>query len=114
MSHSPEDVLAILADRKPSLLIGIEESAQVDFKSEPYDLTTNKGKWELGKDVAGMTNFAGGLIVVGVFTVKTGRQFQRDRLGAVPSGEEEPQRQAVSRRHPEHGPPRGQVRVRVP
>ena len=75
MSHSPEDVLAVLADRKPSLLIGIEESAQVDFKSEPYDLATDKGKWELGKDVAGMTNFAGGLIVIGVFTVKTDGNF---------------------------------------
>jgi hypothetical protein len=65
MSHSPEDVPAILTDRKPSLLIGIEETAQADFKSEPYDPTTDKGKWKLGKDVAGMTDFVGGLIFIG-------------------------------------------------
>jgi hypothetical protein len=75
MSHSPESVLAVLADRKPSLLIGVEETAQIDFKSEPYDLTTDKGKWELGKDVAGMTNFAGGVIVIGVHVRKTDGNF---------------------------------------
>ena len=37
----------------------------------PYVLGTPKGKWELAKDVAGLANLGGGLLVIGVGTEKT-------------------------------------------
>jgi len=72
---SPEDVLAALTQGKPSLLLGMEETARIDFKGEPYLLGTEKGKWELGKDVAGLANLSGGVLVIGVRTKKTNGNF---------------------------------------
>jgi hypothetical protein len=72
----PDEVLAALAEEKPGELIGMAESAQIDFKAMPYLLNTPKGKWELAKDVAGLANLGGGLLVVGVGTEKTEGNFR--------------------------------------
>jgi Putative DNA-binding domain len=72
----PDEVLATLAAEKPSGLIGTPESAQIDFKAMAYQLSTPKGKWELAKDVAGLANLSGGVLVVGVRTTKTEGNFQ--------------------------------------
>jgi hypothetical protein len=72
----PEEVLAALAEEKPSRLIGTRESAQIDFKKQPYQLTTDKGKWELAKDVAGLANLTGGVLVIGVRAEKTEGNFR--------------------------------------
>jgi hypothetical protein len=84
--HSPEDVLAALAAGEPERLIGMAETPQVDFKREPYQLQTEKGKWELGKDVAGMSNHLVGVIVLGVGTKKTLGNFEEkaDALRPIP------------------------------
>lgn len=72
----PEEILAALEEGKPRLLIGTAESSQIDFKNQPYQLGTDKGKWELAKDVAGLANFAGGILVVGIRTEKTAGNFR--------------------------------------
>jgi hypothetical protein len=41
----------------------------------PYVLGTPKGKWELAKDVAGLANLGGGLLVIGVGTKKKEGNF---------------------------------------
>jgi hypothetical protein len=75
VSHSPEDVLAALDLGEPERLLGMEETPQIDFKREPYLLQTPKGKWELGKDVAGFSNYSYGVLVLGVGTKKTPGNF---------------------------------------
>ncbi len=72
---SPDQVLAALADGMPGDLIDTPETAQIDFKESPYLLDTPKGKWELAKDVAGLANLDGGVLVVGVRTTKTEGNF---------------------------------------
>jgi hypothetical protein len=84
---SPEEVLAALASN-PKLLIGVPESAHVDFKKEPYLLNTDKGKWELAKDVAGIANLGEGILVVGIRAEKTEGNFEEiaAELRPVPRG----------------------------
>lgn len=72
---SPDEVIAALADGKPTELIGTPESSQIDFKESAYQLDSDKGKWELAKDVAGLANLDGGVLVVGVRTTKTEGKF---------------------------------------
>lgn len=71
----PAEVLAALEEGKASELIGTPETAQIDFKESAYNLNAEKGKWELAKDVAGLANLAGGVLVVGVRTTKTEGKF---------------------------------------
>lgn len=72
---SPDEVLVALEQGKPSELIGTPETAQIDFKESAYVLDAEKGKWELAKDVAGLANLSGGVLVVGVRTTKTEGKF---------------------------------------
>ncbi|MEU9413084.1 ATP-binding protein [Streptomyces sp. NPDC048281] len=62
-------IIALLARQQPKAIFGIQESEWVDFKTVgpngPYDLSTDKGKFELAKDVAAFANTGGGLIVCG-------------------------------------------------
>jgi len=85
----PEDVLSALAEQRPDRLIDTYESAEIDFKSQPYQLDTDKGKWELSKDVAGLANLTGGVLVIGVRTVKTEGNFREvaKQLRPVPVAE---------------------------
>jgi hypothetical protein len=71
----PEEILAALAGGTPRQLLGTAESSQIDFKIQPYALNSDKGKWELAKDVAGLANFRGGILVVGVRTEKDAGNF---------------------------------------
>lgn len=71
----PEEVLTALKESDPERLIGTPETGQIDFKSQPYDLTTDKGKSELAKDVVGLANHLGGVLVIGIATVKTAGNF---------------------------------------
>jgi hypothetical protein len=52
----------------PSPLLGVFEDRDLEFKSAPWDLTTPAGRAELAKDIAGMANQGGGLIVIGIET----------------------------------------------
>jgi hypothetical protein len=50
------------------LLVGYYENEWLDAKGAPYPLDTEKGRYELAKDVATFANRSGGLIVVGAQT----------------------------------------------
>src|SRR5438552_2652396 len=63
-------------------LVGTVESDWVDFKEQPYDLSTPAGKWELAKDVAAFANQQGGCIVLGVRTEKSDQE-RRDVATAI-------------------------------
>jgi len=64
----PDDVVASIEAGNEDLLIGEPETEHVDFKEQPYLLATDKGKWELAKDVAALANSGGGCLVIGVAT----------------------------------------------
>lgn len=49
-------------------LLGRAEAQDLEFKSEPWDVRTNRGKLEFAKDLSAMVNGGGGLIVLGVRT----------------------------------------------
>jgi len=61
----------LAADARWDTLIGKPESNHMDCKSEPYDLTTDSGRFELSKDVSAFANAAGGFILVGIRTRKS-------------------------------------------
>ncbi|MFG2856743.1 helix-turn-helix domain-containing protein [Streptomyces mirabilis] len=68
-AESRDRIIALLARQQPKAILGTQESEWVDFKTAgpngPYDLGTDKGKFELAKDVAAFANTRGGLIVCG-------------------------------------------------
>jgi len=69
------EVAALLEAGREAELVGVPESDRLDFKSQPYVLTTDKGRWELCKDVAALANIGGGELVMGVETeVPTDRE----------------------------------------
>jgi hypothetical protein len=49
-------------------LLGVFEAGNLEFKRAPWGLDTDRGKAELAKDLAGMSNAGGGLIVLGIET----------------------------------------------
>lgn len=63
------DALEILSSGEFEVFLGVEESAQLDFKGAPYQLDKmDSEKYELAKDVAAFANADGGLVVVGIAT----------------------------------------------
>jgi hypothetical protein len=56
----------MLEHGEPERLLGTHETDQIEFKRTAYNLALAKGRWELAKDVAGMANRSGGVIVLGV------------------------------------------------
>lgn len=65
------ELVAALARFESELLVGTTEGPRIEFKRPPaYKLEHDSGKWELAKDVAAMANADGGLIVIGVATMK--------------------------------------------
>jgi hypothetical protein len=69
----PEDVLAALNEGEPDRLIGTPETHQIGFRTQPYALGTDKGTWELARNVADLANLSGGVIIIGARTATTGR-----------------------------------------
>lgn len=67
---SAEELRVILEGAAYDRMIGTSESSWIDFKGKPYLLNTDRGTWELCKDVAAFANAGGGCIVVGVATEK--------------------------------------------
>ena len=47
-------------------LSGLIEDESFEVKSQPYDVESDRGRAELAKDVAGLAEQSGGLIVIGV------------------------------------------------
>lgn len=52
-------------------LLGAVEDEYLDFKTAPYAITTEKGKRDLAEDVAKFATAAGGILVLGVATVRS-------------------------------------------
>ncbi|MGI8808228.1 MAG: AlbA family DNA-binding domain-containing protein [Acidimicrobiales bacterium] len=65
---SPQEIEILLVEGREAELIGIAESDRLDFKQSPHQLATDRGKWELAKDVAALANSGGGALVVGIAT----------------------------------------------
>ncbi|MFK0156474.1 helix-turn-helix domain-containing protein [Streptomyces sp. NPDC090493] len=66
---SRTEVVSALAQSRPDDLKGTAENGWLDFKTTPYAVHTEKGKFELAKDVAAFANAQGGLLVCGARTV---------------------------------------------
>jgi hypothetical protein len=65
---TPADALDALQAGTPHRLLGAAETQHLEFKRAGYQLDVEAQCWELGKDVAAMTNGGGGLIIIGVAT----------------------------------------------
>lgn len=65
-----ESVRQILNDHAYSTLIGLNEDTWLEAKgSNPYNLDTPGGRYELAKDVGAFANNSGGFIIVGLATI---------------------------------------------
>ena len=67
---TPQEIIKILESKEYHNLVGVVETDEVEFKREPYQLDMNSQKQELSKDVTGLANSKGGVIVIGVKTEK--------------------------------------------
>lgn len=63
-----DEVVERLDAGDAAAVVGEPETAHLDFKEQPYILSTDKGRWELAKDVAALANSGGGCLVIGVAT----------------------------------------------
>lgn len=77
-------VIEALAAGRPNDLIGMAECEWLDFKKDPYHLESDRGKFELCKDVAALANSQGGLVVCGITTVKQGNLAQETAAKCAP------------------------------
>jgi schlafen family protein len=80
----PEALMAVLDAGDFDQLVGTIEHQRVEFKEQPYNLETRRGLYELAKDVSGLANADGGVLVIGVRTRKNvvTRADVVDRIGA--------------------------------
>jgi hypothetical protein len=85
---TPDEVEQTLEENADERFIGKPETEQLDFKEQPYFLSTDKGKWALAKDVAALANSGGGCLVIGVATtVPVDREEEvASEVKAFPSG----------------------------
>jgi hypothetical protein len=65
---SRTEVISALSQNRAQDLMGTAENSWLDFKTTPYAVHTDKGKFELCKDVAALANAQGGLLVCGART----------------------------------------------
>jgi hypothetical protein len=70
MALSKDEVVAKLAAKEFSALIGELENEWLECKQFPYQLDTDRQKLELAKDVSGLANASGGLLLIGFATGK--------------------------------------------
>ena len=62
------DILTLLETGDDEGLLGVYETAWLDFKGSPYRLNDPREQWEMAKDVAGLAEADGGVLVLGVQT----------------------------------------------
>ena len=65
-----EHVIEVLETGRLSEFIGWPEGLHFEAKSEPYDLDSSLGRYELAKDISAFANTGGGCLVIGLATVK--------------------------------------------
>ena len=79
---STEDVRGVLGRGALSEFIGWPEGPYFEAKSEPYDLDSSSGRYELAKDISAFANTGGGCLVIGLATVRAeGREI--DVVGSL-------------------------------
>ena len=59
-------------------LTGALENEFFEAKSEPWDLSSERGKFDLAKDVSSLANGRGGLILVGASTFQSPTYQRRE------------------------------------
>jgi hypothetical protein len=86
MSLAQTEILAILAAGGFLPLVGQFETEELECKGQPYGLETDAHKLELAKDVSGLANARGGIILIGFATKKnpTHGQDEIDRPRPFP------------------------------
>jgi len=72
---SPAEVEQILKSGKLDDLVGIVEDAFIECKAAVYQLSTDAEKLEFAKDVSGLANARGGVILLGCRTEKNPRFY---------------------------------------
>ncbi|WP_030619312.1 helix-turn-helix domain-containing protein [Streptomyces fulvoviolaceus] len=91
-ADSMVQLVSYLTAQQPYEILGTPESQWVDFKSYspkgPYDLSTDKGKFELSKDVAAFANASGGLLVCGFKAKKKQNELYEVAEKVTPFGKE--------------------------
>lgn len=86
MALSKDEIIRSLAAGNFDQLIGEFEGEWLECKRQPYDLTSDLQKLELAKDVSGLANAGGGLLLIGFSTIKspTHGEDQIDKVRAFP------------------------------
>ncbi len=74
MTH--QEILEAIKTGNVKKILGEEESGYFDAKDGVYNISTDKGKFELAKDVAAFANVGGGIIVIGLKTLKEEESFK--------------------------------------
>jgi predicted HTH transcriptional regulator len=69
-SLSLDDCRNLLASADYMSFVDAVETEHIEFKSEPYRLENDLQKQELAKDVSGLANAGGGVILIGFKTTK--------------------------------------------
>jgi hypothetical protein len=87
MAFSQSEILNILSTGDFLPMVGQFETEVLECKGQPYRLETDASKLELAKDISGLANAMGGLILIGFATKKepTHGQDQIDRPRPFPS-----------------------------
>lgn len=70
MARTHDQILEPLQSQKPEDMLGWFEGEELECKREPYRLTHDDQKLELAKDVSGLANAGGGVLLIGMATVK--------------------------------------------
>ena len=71
----PDEIEAILTAGNFNALIGEVENERLECKAAPYQLEHDHQKLELAKDVSGLANAEGGVILIGVRTERSPTHF---------------------------------------
>ncbi|MBZ0145141.1 MAG: hypothetical protein K8F56_16340 [Rhodocyclaceae bacterium] len=100
MSLSQSQILEILTTGDFARLIGQFESDFLECKSQPYALDSEDRKMELAKDVSGLANGGGGILLLGLSTRKNPThgedQIDRDRPFPLANFNHDQYRQVLS------------------
>lgn len=86
MTLSQSQIVEILSTGDFSSLVGQFESEFLECKNQPYSLDTDERRMELAKDISGLANGGGGLLLLGFSTRKdpTHGEDQIDRARPFP------------------------------
>ena len=82
MPQTKESIIELLRDGNSKALIGSFENEWIECKRQPYDIDKDEQKLELAKDVSGLANASGGLLLIGLSTVKN-PEHGKDQIDRV-------------------------------